>query len=1336
MNKRGVSEVIVSVLLVLVVISSILVLWVAAEPTIKKVLRIGNNSFQEEISVALSGSCSDGTLAGACSSQGLYCAQGVLVEDCRKCGTCSSGTCNTETGKCEAEIGDEEGVGTLITECGTISVSGNYYLDGDLISSGNCLTITAADVIIRGNGKKIIGDNTGEGIYYNKINVSILNINISHFSNGIHLGSEAKNSVVSNNKLSSNSNIGVLNEGSYNKIANNYFNSNINTIYLHYGASYNTLENNLIENTGYGHGIIFNMNANNNLLRNNFIKNSQYIALMLYESRNNLVYDGTFTGNKYDIYSDGALTSINNSLINCSYDLTKERVGSGNEIIRKWYVDVTTAPSQTVSSAESYLGSTVSKTSDASGKARLELINYVNNGGTVSDYKTHTVSSGANSQVVDVDSNKNIVLESVPSTNNCFNIADNPIKICTCNDLQRMNEKLNGNYELQNNIDCSDTVNWNDGKGFEPVGDGSNKFTGNLNGKGFTINNLYIYRPSQNYVGLFGWAINSGFSNIGLVNVNITGNIFVGGLVAIQYESLSSVSNSYTTGYVTASMDSVGGLVAWCYHGTISDSYSTAIVRSLKKSGGDSVAGGLVGDNGAGIIKNSFSTGSVSGISLVGGLVGKQSSGTITNSYWYNSQTNCYSGGDTGCIKATAISDFYNGKAPTNVWDTNIWEFYSDKLPTLKWQGGREGGCLINNVYFTTDINTQRDDSFYVNEGDVVYLVAEGSNCDGMSAEIELKEDDLISNDLVFSENKNFENGKISLIWNVQYVDELFSDAEYFFDVSMGENSIRSENEVYVKNSNDFAAGVWCYGADINRDKVVSLADINILSGYETSGIECNYTNYWCDDSDINMDGKVNQTDRDVVIYEFGRTDKTECTGSCRIEEAYFTLDSEGAKRTDSFYVFQSTPVYLIAKGKGCYGPVEISLKEDDTILDDLIQNETRTFDSSGTVSMTWYSSHQKEFWGDAEYFFDVDGVRSENMIYVKNNNDFAAGEWCNGADIDRNGTVNSGDVDFISDYISRGVIGCNEFNNMCNRTDITHDGIVDSDDLSIVTANIGREDCAGSENSYSYYEICNDIDCTNSNDMFDISDGSVYFKIIGDSEPYRSLLYYPNYSMESVELNFVNGMARIDFSEAGTYEIEFHSMNPICENFSEDEYDYGLESESEEFYSRCYSEYASFEVVDTQAMINELKDIGKIDSCTEINESGDYFLGNDISSIVPAGFCINITARGVTFDCRWHKVESPEGIPVVSSQTDTDVFDCGVAWPICRTTAAECCDTLSGVNIFCQPISHCEGNNICTASCDKSLAIGEGKCAFTCMPCPDGRACSINENELAECVA
>jgi hypothetical protein len=52
------------------------------------------------------------------------------------------------------------------------------------------------------------------------------------------------------------------------------------------------------------------------------------------------------------------------------------------------------------------------------------------------------------------------------------------------------------NFVLGSDIDCSDTVSWNDGSGFNPIWGGSD-FSGVLDGAYFTINDLYINRPER-----------------------------------------------------------------------------------------------------------------------------------------------------------------------------------------------------------------------------------------------------------------------------------------------------------------------------------------------------------------------------------------------------------------------------------------------------------------------------------------------------------------------------------------------------------------------------------------------------------------------------------------------------------------------------------------------------------------------------------------------------------------------------------------------------------------------------------------------------------------------
>jgi hypothetical protein len=115
--------------------------------------------------------------------------------------------------------------------------------------------------------------------------------------------------------------------------------------------------------------------------------------------------------------------------------------------------------------------------------------------------------------------------------------------------------------------------------------------------------------------------------NIGVVNVAMIGNDYVGALVG---HTEGSVSNSYSTGNVTGE-EHVGSLVGH-NGGIVSSSHSSGSVT------GDSRVGGLVGWNQA-PLSNSYSNCSVTGNSSVGGLVGD-------NWQYKGSVNNCYSAGN------------------------------------------------------------------------------------------------------------------------------------------------------------------------------------------------------------------------------------------------------------------------------------------------------------------------------------------------------------------------------------------------------------------------------------------------------------------------------------------------------------------------------------------------------------------------------------------------------------------------------------------------------------------------------------------------------------------
>ncbi len=223
-------------------------------------------------------------------------------------------------------------------------------------------------------------------------------------------------------------------------------------------------------------------------------------------------------------------------------------------------------------------------------------------------------------------------------SNNLFaggsGIPGDPYLIKNVTQLQAINEDLNAHYALANDINASETSKWNGGSGFMPVGENwANSFNGSLDGRNHTVSDLYIDRPNEGRVGLLGYNDDGVIKNIGLIDVNISGDWSVGGLVG--YNS-GTVKNSYGTGEISGNHN-VGGLVGWNV-GTVDNSCAEVNVS------GNSSVGGLVGYN-WGMVLNSYAAGNVSGNGNIGGLVGSNDEGcTVSNSY-YNIDSVLINGG-------------------------------------------------------------------------------------------------------------------------------------------------------------------------------------------------------------------------------------------------------------------------------------------------------------------------------------------------------------------------------------------------------------------------------------------------------------------------------------------------------------------------------------------------------------------------------------------------------------------------------------------------------------------------------------------------------------------
>lgn len=193
-------------------------------------------------------------------------------------------------------------------------------------------------------------------------------------------------------------------------------------------------------------------------------------------------------------------------------------------------------------------------------------------------------------------------------------------------ELQALRDRPDGHYALAGPIDASATAGWNHGAGFAPIGREGAPFTGSFDGRGHAIHGLFIERPGEDKVGLFGYARNATLRNVRLVGGHVTGGENVGALVGHQEAAGGDARIDRVCAQVTVTAaGTVGGLVGHneSYGGSnlISRSHAGGAVRAAGSN-----VGGLVGHNeaydGSATITRTYASGEVAGGDYVGGLVG------------------------------------------------------------------------------------------------------------------------------------------------------------------------------------------------------------------------------------------------------------------------------------------------------------------------------------------------------------------------------------------------------------------------------------------------------------------------------------------------------------------------------------------------------------------------------------------------------------------------------------------------------------------------------------------------------------------------------------------
>jgi len=195
----------------------------------------------------------------------------------------------------------------------------------------------------------------------------------------------------------------------------------------------------------------------------------------------------------------------------------------------------------------------------------------------------------------------------------------NPYIIATFEHLANMGKSqyFDSSFKLANDINLKNFLDQDDG--WEPIGTLSEPFSGSLDGNGYSIINLFINRPDEDYVGLFGCVNNAAIKNLNIVidkDEKITGKSYVGGIAG--YAENSTVESCSVYGSLTSeNTGALGGLIGKTNTVDISCSYFCGALD------GFNCAGGIAGFSEDTAVENCYVKAKIlSGVNGAGGVFG------------------------------------------------------------------------------------------------------------------------------------------------------------------------------------------------------------------------------------------------------------------------------------------------------------------------------------------------------------------------------------------------------------------------------------------------------------------------------------------------------------------------------------------------------------------------------------------------------------------------------------------------------------------------------------------------------------------------------------------
>ena len=224
---------------------------------------------------------------------------------------------------------------------------------------------------------------------------------------------------------------------------------------------------------------------------------------------------------------------------------------------------------------------------------------------------------------------------------------NNPYLIFTAAQLDNVRKKMTSHYKLERDIDIATStyisVNNTEEKGWLPIGDSNESFSGGFDGNGHRITGISINRPNKDSMGLFGQIADAKIENVYIADGNIIGENSCGSIIGYSYHS--TITNCYNESVNVRGNSYIGGIIGSLYSTNLTKCRNNGNVESLEdKAGGitgwtkdisklsicknsgtvlsmNNHVGGITGFNN-GSIENCFNEGNITADSYAGGIVG------------------------------------------------------------------------------------------------------------------------------------------------------------------------------------------------------------------------------------------------------------------------------------------------------------------------------------------------------------------------------------------------------------------------------------------------------------------------------------------------------------------------------------------------------------------------------------------------------------------------------------------------------------------------------------------------------------------------------------------